>query len=152
MGKRFDIFIDGACRGNPGIAAIGVLIKQNGKVIRTISQSIGQATNNIAEYTALVYALQDALILKADQIVIRTDSELLYNQIEGIYKVKNQKLKSLYTQARHLLKGFNSFQFIQIPREQNKEADKLAGQAIKKAGQDGRPDAYIGEESPSSKG
>ena len=150
-----EIFTDGACSGNPGPAGIGVVIKRDGKIVREISKFIGQATNNIAEYTALIYALQEALILKADDVVVKADSELLCRQLNGAYKVKHANIRPLFEQIKHLATGFKRFRIEHVRREQNKEADKLSRQAIKKhnAGQDDRPAAAgSGEESPSSKG
>ena len=154
MSRKLDIFSDGACSGNPGLASVGVVIQENGKTIKTIGESIGEATNNIAEYKALVYALNEALNLKADQVVVHTDSELLFNQLRGTFKVKNENLKNLLDELHRLCKIFKRVEVKQIPREQNQEADRLAKQALKqKASQDGCPDAFVvGEESPSSKG
>ena len=132
MSKTLEIYSDGASRGNPGVSAIGVVIKEKGKVVKEISQGIGEATNNVAEYTALIYALQESLVLKADQIKVHTDSELLFNQLKGTYKVKNEKLKLLYSQLQHLAKGFKKVEMKLVPREKNREADRLASQAIKK--------------------
>ena len=149
---KLEIFTDGGCSGNPGPASIGVVFKDGGKTIKTLSKAIGNATNNIAEYTAMIYALQEALILKADELLIKTDSELMYKQIIGDYKVKHDGIKPLFEQVMHLRSGFKSVTFQHVPREQNTEADALARQALK-ASQDGRPDANgVGEESPSSKG
>lgn len=128
--ETLEIFIDGACQGNPGEASVGVVVRRNGCVTKNISQFIGEATNNIAEYTALIYALQEALIQRADHVKINTDSALLYHQIIGDYKIKDSDLKSLWAQVDHLTKGFESFEIKYIPREQNKEADRLATQAI----------------------
>ena len=150
MNKTLDIFIDGACSGNPGIAAIGVVISKKEKVIKNISQAIGHATNNVAEYAALIYGLQEALILKAEQVRIYTDSELLCNQIKGSYKIKNPNLKFLSLLVRHLLKGFKKAEIKQIPREENQGADKLAAKAIKEEqAKMIAPMFDIGEESPS---
>ena len=125
------IFTDGACRGNPGPAGVGVVIfNETGEVVKTISHSIGQATNNIAEYTALIYALQEALVLKATRVKIHTDSELMYCQLNGEYKIKNEKLKILFDQAQHLKEGFEHFEMKLVPREENHEADRLASKAI----------------------
>ncbi len=132
LSQRWEIFIDGACHGNPGEAAVGVVVRSNGYVIKSLSQAIGRATNNIAEYTALIYALQEALIHRADPVWVHTDSALLYHQIRGDYKVKDPGLKSLWAQAQHLVKGFRGFEIQYIPREKNKEADRLATQAILK--------------------
>ena len=150
---RLEIFTDGACSGNPGPAGIGVVIKQGGAVIKEISRSIGDATNNIAEYAALICALQEALILKADDVLIKTDSELMYKQVMGAYAVKHANIKPLFEQVKHLSTGFKQFRLEHVFREGNKEADKLSRQSLKKAGQGGRPFAAgSGEESPSSKG
>ena len=144
MSSLLEIFTDGACSGNPGPSGIGVVISRDGQVIKRISKFIGLATNNLAEYTALIYALQEALILKASEIKISTDSELLYHQIKGRYKIKNEKLKILFDQVQNLIRGFKRFDLECIPREKNQEADRLATQAVrrdsKKAGHDGYPD------------
>jgi ribonuclease HI len=149
---KLEIFTDGACSGNPGPAGIGVVIKEDGKIIKEISKSIGNATNNIAEYTAMIWALQEALILKADEVFVKTDSELMQKQIIGQYKVKHDGIKPLFDQVVNLIKGFKRAEIQYVPREQNSEADKLARLGLKTS-QDDRPDAQgVGEESPSSKG
>ena len=130
MNRTLDIFSDGACSGNPGPASIGVVIQENGTTIKTISESIGEATNNIAEYKALVCALNEALNLKADKAVVHTDSELLFNQLRGTFKVKNENLKNLLDELHRLCKIFKQVEVKQIPREQNTEADKLAKSAL----------------------
>jgi len=151
-GLKLVIFTDGACSGNPGPAAIGVVIKNEGKNLKEISHFIGNATNNIAEYTALIWALQEALILKAEEVFVKTDSELMYKQILGEYKVKHEGIKPLFEQVVRLASGFKRVEFKHVPREQNGEADKLARLGLK-TNRDGRPDAKgVGEESPSSKG
>ena len=150
---KLEIFTDGGCSGNPGPAAIGVVIKEGDKTIKTLARAIGQGTNNIAEYTALIVALQEALILKADEVSVKTDSELMCKQVSGAYAVKHENIKPLFAQVKHLVTGFKTFQITHVPREQNSEADALVRQVLKKASQDGRSDAYgVGEESPSSKG
>lgn len=129
--KKLEIFIDGASSGNPGRSSIGIVICNGGEVIKNISKFIGEATNNIAEYTALIYGMQEALILKAKELVINTDSELLFRQLKGEYKVKNPGIRSLFEQAEHLFAGFDNIEIKQIPREKNRGADKLAQKAIK---------------------
>ena len=126
MKETLEIFIDGACSGNPGPAAIGLVLKKHGQKIQEVSKTIGEATNNIAEYTALIYALQEALVQKVQQIKIYTDSELIYKQVIGQYKVSHEKLKPLFAQVQHLIKGFKHIDIQCIPREENKEADRLA--------------------------
>lgn len=132
MSRELKIFVDGACRGNPGPAGIGVVIFEGESKIKEISKSIGSATNNIAEYTALIYALQEALMLKADKLHVFTDSELVYNQVIGKYKVKHKNIIELFAQVKHLCEGITDFKIQHVPREQNKEADKLASGSISK--------------------
>ena len=131
MNQILEIFTDGACSGNPGQAGIGVVLKQQGKVVGEISQGIGQATNNIAEYMAVIYGLQEALIQRFQDVTVYTDSELLCNQFNRIYKVKNENLKPLFDQIQHLMRGFHQVKVRHIPRNQNKDADHLAKKAVK---------------------
>jgi len=130
--KALEIYIDGASKGNPGPSGIGAVICSKGETIKNISNFIGNTTNNVAEYTALIYALEEALILKADSVLIKTDSQLLARQLNKIYKVKNANIALLYKQALHLASGFKDFSVINIPREENQGADKLATLAVKK--------------------
>lgn len=133
MMKELEIYIDGASKGNPGLAGIGVIICQDGGVLKNISTFIGRATNNFAEYTALIYALQEALILKAESVKIYTDSQLLCRQIKKEYKVKNPNIIGLYNQALHLMSAFKLVLINHISRKDNPGADKLANKAIKEA-------------------
>ncbi len=130
--KRVEIYIDGASKGNPGPSSIGVVVCQHGEAIKNISSYIGNTTNNIAEYTALIYGLQEGLVLKAESIKINTDSQLLYRQINKEYKVKSANIIGLYNQARHLMSAFKEVSIRHIPREENRGADKLANLALKK--------------------
>ena len=132
MNFDLEIFVDGACRGNPGEASVGVVVKRNGKIVKEIAEAIGEATNNIAEYTALIYALKEAIIQKAHNIKIYTDSELMHSQLTGRYQIKNEKLKPLYTQANELAAHFGVVEIKHVPREENQEADKLASSVLKK--------------------
>ncbi len=153
MRDNLTFYVDGACSGNPGPAAIGVVVKENGKVIKEIAKPIGEATNNIAEYTALIYALQEALVQKAKCVQVFTDSELMYKQVTGSYKVKHQNIKTLFEQVQHLLQGLEKFEIQHVPREQNKEADKLATDILKsQAKVVASLFDHSGEESPSSEG
>ena len=155
MSQAFEINVDGACSGNPGPAGVGVVIRKDNKIIKEISQYIGEATNNIAEYTALIIALEEAKKLKASDLNIFTDSELMYKQIRGEYKLKNEKLKPLFDQVQKLAAGFKSIKLNHVLREKNKDADKLAVDAIKKHQQaHAVAPAFknAGEESPSSTG
>lgn len=130
--NEIEVYIDGASKGNPGPSGIGVVICNQGETIKNVSTYIGRATNNVAEYTALIYALQEALMLKAETLKINTDSQLLYRQLKRIYKVKNPNIAGLYNQVVRLMSVFKGISINNIPREQNRGADKLATQAIKK--------------------
>lgn len=130
--KELNIYIDGASKGNPGPAGVGVVICHGEEIVENISTFIGETTNNVAEYQALIFALQEALILKADTVTINTDSQLLARQLNSEYKIKSKNIIGLYNQARHLISGFKKVKFIHIPREQNRGADKLANLAVKK--------------------
>ena len=126
-----EIYIDGASKGNPGPSGIGVVICRDSQTIKNISSYIGNTTNNVAEYTALIYALQEALKLKAQTLTINTDSELLCRQINKVYKIKNPNILGLYNQAVNLMPAFKQVTINNIPREKNRGADKLATKAIK---------------------
>jgi ribonuclease HI len=131
--KELKVYIDGASKGNPGPSGIGVVICQDGQTIKNIASFIGNTTNNIAEYTALIYGLQEGLILGAESIKINTDSQLLYRQLKKIYKIKNPNILGLYNQVLHLLSAFKNVSINHISRLENKGADKLANQAVKQA-------------------
>lgn len=131
--KEVEVYIDGASKGNPGPSGIGVVICQDGETLKNISSYIGRATNNVAEYTALIYGLQEGLILKAEKIKVYTDSQLMHRQINRIYKIKSPDILKLYTQARHLMSGFKEVKVEYIGRQNNRGADKLANQAVKEA-------------------
>jgi len=131
MLKSIDILIDGASRGNPGPSGIGIVfIDDKKEIVKKIYKFIGNTTNNIAEYTALIYALQEALIDRYEDVVIKSDSELLTKQLRGEYRVKNENLRPYYDQFLHLSKGFKSIQILSIDRRDNALADKLANKAI----------------------
>lgn len=154
--NALDIYIDGASRGNPGPAGIGIVFAHGEEPVKNISMSIGTQTNNVAEYTALIYALEGALDMKARQVRVFSDSELLCRQLSGLYKVKNENIKVLFEQAMRLRAGFDQCTISHIPRERNKGADKLARQATqdKKSKTDkiAARDVSSGEESPGSTG
>ena len=133
--KVLSIYADGGSRGNPGPAGIGVVIKdKNGKTVKEFNKYIGITTNNIAEYNADIYGLQEALFEKADEIILNVDSELVAQQLRGEYRVKNQNIRPLFEQALHLLSGFKKFSIKNIKREDNTEADKLVKTAINLGG------------------
>ena len=129
--SRLEIYIDGASKGNPGPSGIGVVICRDGQTIKNISRFIGLATNNVAEYTALIFGLQEGLILKSESIKINTDSQLIYRQFKKIYKVKHPNIIGLYNQGLQLMSAFKEVSLNFIPRERNRGADKLATKAIK---------------------
>ena len=124
-------FIDGASRGNPGPAAIGVVLQESGgKVLKDLSVRIGVATNNVAEYYALIFALQEAMIMKVSELEVFTDSELVARQFSGQYKIKESSLQVLFLLVKHLREGFGQLTLTHVPRERNKIADRLANQAL----------------------
>ncbi|MFT5170028.1 MAG: ribonuclease HI [Lysobacterales bacterium] len=125
------IHVDGACSGNPGRAGIGVVIDEGDKRVKEVSRYIGEATNNIAEYSALICALQEGAVLKARRLKIFSDSELVCKQVKGDYKVKNETLKALWEQVQQLIKVFDDVELTHVLREKNKEADKLATSSLK---------------------
>ena len=130
-----EIYIDGASEGNPGPAGIGVILVQDGQVVKNISVYLGVQTNNVAEYMGLIFGLQEALILSANVVRIYTDSQLLCRQINNEYKIKSPNLIGLYSQVKHLLSAFDCAEIKHISREKNRGADKLAKKAIKARGQ-----------------
>jgi len=130
--ERVAITADGASRGNPGPAAIGATIKDGqGKLIARVSRRIGTATNNQAEYQAVIAALKEAIRLGVRKVDIRLDSELVVRQLSGRYRVKNAVLKSLYREVKQLQERLEALTVTHIPRNQNKEADQLANMALR---------------------
>lgn len=125
------IYTDGASRGNPGDAGIGIVVynEDKTKIIKELYEYIGKTTNNVAEYTALLKGLKAVETLKPKAIKIFLDSELIVKQINGEYKVRNEGLRPIYEDVRKLLGKFN-YTIEHIPREQNKKADELANKGI----------------------
>ena len=123
---------DGASKGNPGPASIGYTIEKDGIVLEEYSEFIGEATNNIAEYTALIAAVKRMKSLGATDVIVYSDSELMARQINGMYKVKSKGLKPLFIKVMKLSDKFDSFKVVHVPREENLTADSLANQAMKK--------------------
>ncbi|MFH1429086.1 MAG: ribonuclease HI family protein [Candidatus Margulisiibacteriota bacterium] len=122
------IYTDGGARGNPGPAGIGAVIK--GASPAEVSEYIGETTNNVAEYKALVSGLTEALKLGYKEAEVFCDSELIVKQIKGEYKVKQPHLIPLWNECRNLLSIFSKASITHVRREYNKEADKLVNQAI----------------------
>lgn len=135
MPGKLVIYTDGGARGNPGPAAIGVVIYGAGeKPIKKIGKHIGLGTNNQAEYKALIVGLTEASNLGASEVVCFLDSELVVRQLTGKYKVKEQELKNLAAEVFKLSNKFLRVEFKYVPREKNKLADKLVNEALDKAG------------------
>lgn len=138
MSKQYSIWTDGGARGNPGLAAVGIVIKEESSTLAEIAEPIGIATNNQAEYIALKRGLEyivknligSSKRAKQLSLNIFTDSELLAFQIRGSYKVKNTELKSIYKTVVELLNQFKSYTITPVNREQNQLADRLVNQAL----------------------
>jgi len=123
--------VDGGARGNPGPAAVGVVIRDaGGEVIADAAEPVGNATNNVAEYRALIRGIELAAQHGATELELYGDSELVVKQIGGEYKVKDAALKPLHAQARAALSAFERWSFSHVRREQNAEADALVNQAL----------------------
>lgn len=127
--KKAKLFVDGASRGNPGHAGFGYILKIETQTIEGWGY-IGVATNNVAEYKALIEGLKKALSLNVEEIEIFSDSQLVVKQLKGEYKVKKKHLKPLFAEAKKLLKNFKKATIFHIERHQNKEADTLANLGI----------------------
>jgi phosphoribosylglycinamide formyltransferase-1 len=129
--EKIVVHIDGASRGNPGPAAAGFIIAgSTGNQLQSKAFFLGHATNNVAEYTALIKALEATKQISNVQLTVFSDSELLVRQINGQYKVKSEQIQPLFQQATTLLGNFKNWEVIHIMREKNKEADKLVNQAL----------------------
>ncbi len=123
--------VDGGSRGNPGPAAIGVVVRTaDGEVLADAAEPIGTATNNVAEYRALIRGIELAAQNGATQIQLYGDSELVVKQVRGEYRVKDAGLKPLHAEARAALSAFEDWSFTHVRREQNAEADALVNQAL----------------------
>ncbi len=133
--KRVDVYCDGGARGNPGPAALGVVVHQ-GNLTKEYAQCLGRATNNEAEYQAAIFALKKIKQIlgkketKATTVRVYSDSELLVNQMSGIYKIQHPKIQVLFLSLWNLTLDFGKVQFHAIPREENKEADALVNKAL----------------------
>lgn len=133
--RKIIIYTDGGARGNPGPAAIGVVIHFS-DCVKSYEEAIGNATNNVAEYKAVIFGLKKTKALlggeKAEQaeLEIRSDSELIVHQLNGKYKIKEDELKMLFVGVWNAKQEFHSVQFVHIPREKNEDADKLVNRAL----------------------
>ena len=125
------IHIDGASRGNPGEAGFGIHVEdESGNPVAELHGYLGQATNNVAEYQALIHALRYALAKGARRVKIFSDSELIVRQVAGVYKVKHPSMRALHGEAVALLARFEQASLSHVPRERNREADRLANHAL----------------------
>jgi ribonuclease HI len=124
------VAIDGASRGNPGPAAIGVVVLRHRRVVREIAEAIGVTTNNVAEYRAFLRALDEAAALGARRVRVQSDSELLVRQLLGQYQVRSEQLAPLHRAARARMRAFDHVAVVHVPRAQNRSADALANRAL----------------------
>ena len=130
------LMVDGAARGNPGDAGCGAAIfDENGAVVKELSRYLGRTTNNVAEYEGLLMGLDALIQLGRKKIRVQSDSQLLVRQLNGEYRVKDEKLKVLYQRAMSLLRQFDSYRILHVYREMNKVADRLANRGIDEASQ-----------------
>ncbi len=128
---RVIVHVDGGARGNPGPAAIGVVVSDSdGGVLEEVGEQIGVATNNVAEYKALLRGIECAGALGARDVELVNDSELIAKQLTGAYKVKHPAMKPLHEQAMAALSGFDSWRIRSVPRVQNADADRLVNEAL----------------------
>src|ERR1700759_1628296 len=130
MGK-LTVNVDGGARGNPGPAAMGLVVRNDdGAIVEAVGETIGRQTNNVAEYMALLRGIELASAHGADVVELVGDSELVVRQIEGRYKVKNADLKPLHAKAKEMLGEFDNWEFRHVKRAQNADADALVNQAL----------------------
>ncbi len=133
MGK-LTVNVDGGSRGNPGPAAIGVVVRNDdGAVVEAVGETIGRQTNNVAEYKAMLRGIELALAHGADEVELIGDSELIIRQIEGRYKVKKADLKPFHAKAKEMLATFDRWSVRHVKREHNSDADALVNQALDNA-------------------
>jgi len=129
--SRLTVNVDGGARGNPGPAAIGVVLRDgSGEVLEEVGETIGEATNNVAEYKALLRGIELAAAQGANELELIGDSELVVRQVEGRYKVKNAGMKPLYQQVMKALREVDSWSIRHVRREQNADADRLVNEAL----------------------
>lgn len=122
--------VDGAARGNPGQAGAGMVLQTTDGSIHRFGEYLGEATNNVAEYRALLKGMQKAAQLGIRKLLVRSDSELIVKQLNGQYKVKSPHLQDLYFTAIKAISSFDKVTFTHVPREENKDADRMANLAI----------------------
>lgn len=130
MNRKLTLYSDGGARGNPGPAGLGAVLLDGQTVVASVKRYLGETTNNQAEYQALCAGLEKARELGATEVECRLDSELLVEQLNLRYKVKNQDLATWFTKVWNLKNQFTRVTFTHIPREQNTRADRLVNEAI----------------------
>ena len=132
MPEAVELYTDGASRGNPGPAGAGALLLEQGtgKELARLRRALGTATNNEAEYAAVLLGLAEARRLGASSVALYADSELVIKQLKGEYKVKHPVMKERHQEAMRLLAGFKAWRAAHVPRERNKVADQLANEAL----------------------
>jgi ribonuclease HI len=131
MEKEWLLMVDGAARGNPGEAGCGAAIcDETGAVVKELSRYLGHTTNNVAEYEALLMGLEALVQMGRKKVRVQSDSQLLVRQLNGEYRVKDEKLKVLFQRAVSLLRRFDAYRILHVPRESNKLADRLANRGI----------------------
>jgi ribonuclease HI len=129
--SRVTVNVDGGARGNPGPAAIGVVLRDgHGQVLEEVGEKIGEATNNVAEYRALLRGIELAKAHDADDLELIGDSELVVRQVEGRYKVKNAGMKQLYGEVVRALRDFDAWSIRHVRRKENADADRLVNEAL----------------------
>ena len=129
--SRLTVNVDGGARGNPGPAAIGIVVRDaDGEVLAEVGETIGEATNNVAEYRALLRGIELAAEHGVEELELVGDSELVVRQVEGRYKVKNAGMKELHEEVKRALRGFHSWSIRHVRRENNADADRLVNQAL----------------------
>ena len=132
---RLRVNVDGGARGNPGPAAIAAVVQgAEGEVLEEQSETIGEATNNVAEYRALLLGIERAAALEAEELELVGDSELIVRQVKGEYKVKDETLRGLHRQVLAALAGFEDWSIRHVRRDENEEADRLVNEALDQAG------------------
>ncbi len=128
---RVVVHVDGGARPNPGPAAIGAVVSDpDGTLLEEVAEAIGEATNNVAEYRALLLGLERARALGADEVEVVNDSELVAKQLQGLYKVKHPAMRPLFLEATTALRAFSSWSIRSVPRAQNAHADALVNRAL----------------------
>lgn len=140
--RRAVLYTDGGARGNPGPAAIGVVLEVEGQQPHRIGETIGEATNNVAEYRALIRGMEEAKRHGVTELECRLDSELVVKQLNREYKVRNNTLAPLFVRVWNAAQGFRSIRFTAVSRAANRTADRLVNDALERAGHPKQPPPF----------